>query len=418
MTDDHSLPRRPRILALTFAAFVAPLLAIYAPLGMAPLLAVVAAVLALDLIAERRAVRLPWPALAAAVSLMLWGAASTLWTINPKGAWVTLGQVSGFVLCALIAFVAARAADHRPIARALLAGILVALAIFAIERLFGAPILTLLKHRDPEIPGLYSAYNRGLAVLIVLLPTALIAFHRSHPWLCLGLAGATVAITARYEGAAMTLAALAACAVFAAALSGPWFVRTVGVVAALAILAAPFVANGLITPRLVQMASQGSEGVSGQHRLLIWQFAAGRIMDKPLLGWGLDASRVMPGGKDKLELHTQSCQAPCAIAGERLPLHPHNMALQLWLELGVIGAAIGAVIVLGIFWLIAATSVPRLERALLAAQAGAGLVIAGLSYGVWQIWWLSTLALAAVLSTALLNRRSPDASATDQTDRT
>lgn len=388
-------------------AFLAPLLTIYAPLGMAPLLAVVAAALVVGWMIDRRPIRLAGPTPWLAVGCLLaWCAASLIWTVNPKGGLVTLGQLSGFFLCALIAFAVATAADSRPIVKALLAGILLALAIYAIERLFGAPIQNLFKDKGTEPEGLYSTFNRGLAVLIVLVPVAIIAFRKSHVWLCLFLAAATTALTVNYYGAAMILAAVVAWTVFAAALAGPWLVRAIGVAAMIGILVAPFVARHVITPDLVESVSRRNETISAQHRLIIWRFASGRILEKPITGWGLDASRAIPGGKDRAVVHSKLCQAPCALSGEQLPLHPHNMALQLWLELGAVGAAIGATIILGLFWMIAAAPVSRIDRALLAAQASAGLVIAGLSYGVWQIWWLSALAFAGVLSLCVIGRPS------------
>ena len=64
--------------------------------------------------------------------------------------------------------------------------------------------------------------------------------------------------------------------------------------------------------------------LSAGHRLWIWSFAGDRIAERPLTGWGLDASRSIPGGKDPIR------------PGETwLPLHPHNASLQLWLELGI-----------------------------------------------------------------------------------
>jgi O-antigen ligase len=114
-------------------------------------------------------------------------------------------------------------------------------------------------------------------------------------------------------------------------------------------------------------------------RTQIWSYAADRIAERPFLGWGLDASRLF---------------------GERIPLHPHDGPLQLWLELGVIGALVGAV-----FWLLLLRRIGGLsERSLEAAAVGAAtatayFVVGALSFGVWQEWWLATGALAAVLCT-------------------
>ena len=39
------------------------------------------------------------------------------------------------------------------------------------------------------------------------------------------------------------------------------------------------------------------------HRLLIWDFTLERIAERPLLGWGLDTSRAIPGGTDLRHIH-------------------------------------------------------------------------------------------------------------------
>jgi O-antigen ligase len=84
---------------------------------------------------------------------------------------------------------------------------------------------------------------------------------------------------------------------------------------------------------------------------------------------------------------------------EQMPLHPHNAALQIWLEAGGIGAALTSLFVL----LALSTAARRwpLSRPGAAASlsfAVAALLIAGLSYGIWQTWWLATLWLGAALA--------------------
>ena len=114
-------------------------------------------------------------------------------------------------------------------------------------------------------------------------------------------------------------------------------------------------------------------------RLDIWRFVADRIGERPLQGWGLDASRIWPGV---------------------VPLHPHDAALQLWLELGVPGALLGALFFGSVFaWLAAERERDPALAAAGAASATAYIVVGALSFGVWQEWWLALGALtwAAVL---------------------
>jgi O-antigen ligase len=128
--------------------------------------------------------------------------------------------------------------------------------------------------------------------------------------------------------------------------------------------------------------------LSAGHRLLIWSFAGDRIAERPLAGWGLDASRTIPGGSDPIR------------PGETwLPLHPHNAPLQLWLELGVPGAVLFALMV-GLAWqALAAAPWPQLFAAAAGASLAIALIASFASYGIWQEWWLATLwfSLFAVL---------------------
>jgi O-antigen ligase len=72
-------------------------------------------------------------------------------------------------------------------------------------------------------------------------------------------------------------------------------------------------------------------------------------------------------------------------------LHPHNAPLQLWLELGVPGAALFAFGVALVWRALAHAGWPPLFF----AAAGGGLTIAFVgcfaTYGIWQEWWLGTL---------------------------
>ena len=115
--------------------------------------------------------------------------------------------------------------------------------------------------------------------------------------------------------------------------------------------------------------------LSWEMRLGYWGNAIDWIGAHPLRRWGLEASRTFEGG---------------------IGLHPHNGALQIWLELGALGASAVA-----LFWIMALRRLSRQSAdptaAGTAASAGVYLLIGGVSFGVWQEWWLALGALAAVI---------------------
>ena len=134
---------------------------------------------------------------------------------------------------------------------------------------------------------------------------------------------------------------------------------------------------------------------SWSQRLDIWSFAAAKIAEKPWTGWGLDASRTF---------------------GSAISLHTHDAALQIWLELGAIGAVIAALFWIGVWGVI--EKIARRDRAVAAAASAtavAYLTIGALSFGVWQEWWLGLGAIAATACICLARSRfDPRVTSDDQ----
>jgi O-antigen ligase len=133
----------------------------------------------------------------------------------------------------------------------------------------------------------------------------------------------------------------------------------------------------LVGPHLPAMHNaSGVAKESWSARVEIWRFTADKIAEKPLQGWGMDASRMF----------------------DPIPLHPHNAAMQLWLELGVVGVALAA-----LFWAYLWVRIgslaeeSRSNAGVASAVAVAYLTIGGLSFGVWQEWWLALGVLCTVV---------------------
>jgi O-antigen ligase len=104
----------------------------------------------------------------------------------------------------------------------------------------------------------------------------------------------------------------------------------------------------------------------------------------------MDAARAMPGGKRDLAASIPGTDLPAG--AEALPLHPHNAALQWRLELGVPGTLLALAAVLWPLWRAAVNrALTRRQRAASLAFAASALVVALISYGIWQAWWVSCL---------------------------
>jgi O-antigen ligase len=155
------------------------------------------------------------------------------------------------------------------------------------------------------------------------------------------------------------------------------------------ILSAPLLALGSLSPQSWQVVAKWLE-LSAVHRLYIWQFVAERVWERPLFGWGFDASAQIPGA-DSLT----------PIGAPSISVHPHNAALQIWLELGAVGAVLSALLIAATVLKLARSDAERFTLATATAALASGFVVASLSFSIWQSWWLGSLVLVTVWVVAL-----------------
>jgi exopolysaccharide production protein ExoQ len=311
-------------------------------------------------------------------SLVLWGAMSALWSVDPIRSLIVAARLTGlFALgLALIAAADSVAAPGR-LSLFLLVGSVLGI-VMALTDLTTAGALSSYFSDRPYQPARLNQASMAFAVLLLPISAMLV---------CLGckMRGTLLAITA--VGTICALTGTAAKVALIAGLPiglllyrfGPVVARVAAVVSVVVIVTAPLSFARL--ERLPALSeSANSVKLSAGHRLLIWSFAGDRIAEQPLVGWGLDASRAIPGGQDPIR------------PGEAwLPLHPHNAPLQLWLELGVPGVVLFALVV-GLAWrTLADTGSPPLFLAAAGASLAVAFVGCFATYGIWQEWWLDTL---------------------------
>lgn len=390
----HALERRTRWLGglAVFMMVMTPLLGYLAPKQFAALLSLVG-LLAVPTLARSRPPLLPMFAL---ILLAVWALISLSWTpaapdlSNIK----KFNDVENFTAIKLVlqlglygAAVAALGGMSTRSAR-LAGGVmlvcagLLALITFA-DGLLQAPLYQALRKAsgDPVSPAVAMVkVSMGTYPLVLLLwPCARLlgAWETPRGRILLALLAGATALAAHLTGADAPVAALV--------LGGlTWLgVRFVGKPVVRALI--PIVSSAFIFAPMVVLWGVRSGLFGWLHRLAppswdqrlnIWAFAADQTVEHALRGWGIDASRTF---------------------GPAIPLHTHNAALQLWLELGAFGAAMGAAFFAWILYRILGwTENDRRDGAMAAGALVSYLVIGGVSFGVWQEWWLALGAMAVI----------------------
>jgi O-antigen ligase len=389
-------------LALLGSPAATVVLAVDAIAALAVILPQARAALAAAATADRRM-------LAALLALPLIGLVSALWSLDAAESALRALKLMA-LLAAGLAVMAAVRGPGRPdpghVLVAVLAGLAVAAGMALTDRFL---LFEVLDELEPGFQPRRGFYSRGATVLLLFAWLAVLGLDRRGRGALAAVIYVGVGLLAAlkfHSGAAATVWVLGGAVYIAWRLTrGRWRLGFAAALAA-ACLAAPVLVVAIPAPDTLNAANRALPS-SWSHRIVIWRFAAERIAERPLLGWGLDAARRIPGGRATIpwQMDPDPRDAGSRMTSVQLmPLHPHSFALQVWLELGVPGALALATLA----FLLVARAGGRDEAATGAARAAlvyAGIAISSVSYGAWQTWWLSTLFVTAAAAAALAPAR-------------
>ncbi len=244
-----------------------------------------------------------------------------------------------------------------------------------------------------------SIFNTGLIIVTVLTPILVLFVQRlrNKAWALIFAAlvlGATMIIGSTTATGALLIGLVVA---FLVHKLGRQAVQLIAVLCVSVVVVFPVVVP-LVMDRIdIALEADSKQQEIGDsvdalgslgHRYFIWRFALEKARERPLIGWGFDTSRDVPGGHDNV-----------GWGKELMPLHPHNAVLQVWLELGVPGLLLfGAAL-----WLLLRP--PPEERRLVNGGLVARttllvmlLAVMNATFGVWQSWWVASLAMIVAVT--------------------
>jgi hypothetical protein len=137
---------------------------------------------------------------------------------------------------------------------------------------------------------------------------------------------------------------------------------------------------------------------SAAHRVLIWGYTANDVLRHPLLGAGAASTRYIEQAEPPAIVRTAKFEFPVSVN-----YHAHNVYLQVWFELGAIGALL--------FWFAGrpviawiATAAAAVRPAIYAAWATAA-AMASTSYSFTDPWFMGFFCLMAVFTRLAVSLR-------------
>lgn len=360
----------------------------------------------------------PWswaalrPVLLPVMLILLLAALSSLWAIDGDEALARTGKLAGVLLPGVALFGVLRVMRVENLARLwwVIPALVAMMGAYLTSEYFSNfAIYRLLRNIPADQSVQSSELNRSCVALCMLCLPALAVLYKglrqrgTSRALSLGAAtlllGTMLPVLAKTDSQSASMAFVLGGAVLLLAPVGRkalWVMAAL--VAAAGILSAPFLAQYLwgVAPHDLGVQQQVDFITKTNYlpRLELWDAVARYALHSPWIGYGIEATRSVPA------FDSQQIYQP----GTTL-LHPHNAALQIWIEFGVMGAmmaAIGVAVLCRACMQLPNQMAKRLGLSLLVATMGVGVV----GYGLWQGWWiglLSTLVAVSILSIRILD---------------
>ncbi len=276
------------------------------------------------------------------------------------------------------------------IAFAYAAAVVAGMAVLAIEGASNGAIRSVIPPQEDHARDVI-ALGRGVTGLApALFPAGIIAAAVWNRWVALGVIALGVAAAYLNDVSANAVALGAGLAAAILAFRAPRTTIRLLVLAALAALFLSPLAAYIPVDRIYAAMGEGVAPPSWLHRLAIWQAAGAGVAECQPFGCGADYARIWKETAPMVMV--PGATTPLSV----IPNHPHNLYLQIWLELGLPGVlAFAGFLYFGARVLVRAA----LEKTVFAAAAGAFAAILTstlVETSLWQVWRFAAMGLAGV----------------------
>lgn len=324
-----------------------------------------------------------WPAILAGLVLVYMAAAAAWSPAGFRGAESVVHLAANIAVFAVAASaVSVLKGEIRTSAGFLAAAFGLAAILVIIELSFGSPVRGLFGGSAEPFRMNRAAVALALFLPIVVTLEAISPKPRFYLFLLVFLCGGAIFMS-QSETARLAFLILLLAAPICFALGR----KSIALIAVLVVFTlafmpviSPFI-NGLIPASVHETVGYGSLGI----RADIWTAYSSLIFNAPFLGHGVEASHVA-GEAYRLTNNQNS------LLGHG---HPHNLAIQVWFELGGIGLLVFAVFLAVLFRSLHVLTMPAYIVPV-AATAAAIWAVFIVSHGAWQAWWWSLIEVIAL----------------------
>ena len=335
---------------------------------------------------------------------------SVIWSISPMQSLEDALRVTAILLVGgllVSSFKALEIEDFKPYGWLLPAGILVAASLCIFDLYTDLSIYKLIHEYDKTTNS--SELNRGIICLIFayFLSLPLIQYldwRESRKFLLTAVTGIVIVImlllSQSQTGQLAFGAGLILFFVYPARWRLGYILLGLGVFAAL--LTTPIIVSFLYDRLVIDYQDSVfwlREAYIG-NRVEIWRFVMKYAVNNPLYGFGIEATNFVPHF-DFAHIYNEKDTV----------LHPHNFSVQIWMEFGLLGTMIATGILNALVYALFHIK-DILVRKTLTVVYILILLVAAITYGLWQSWWLGEfvfiLGMGAFMSNMRINTAAKD----------
>ena len=324
---------------------------------------------------------------------------SYFWSINSERTYEVIGPISGIIIAIFIALNITPNNKILNIENLIGIPLIITSICIFLDMILNTEIRSNLAMLAGDEPTSRSAnFGRGIIILLMIMPFSVAMYlNKGKILLALGIfiLVSTIVILGPNHSAkiALFITILSSIIIY---FLGPRSFLYFGIISIIFILFLPIISSKILPP-IGSIEKNNYYNVPWQktaiggsiiHRLLVWEYVANEIYKKPLLGYGTGTSRLI-GQNIILNVPNTNQEIKGGI-----PLHPHNNFLEIWLELGLLG-----IIIINILWMkiIKYGIQMRKDSYIIGTGVCSSIVtifiISNLSFGVFQAWWMSSIAL-------------------------
>lgn len=323
---------------------------------------------------------------------LMWAIISSVWSLDPQTSLVSSLKITATLLSGFALYTYLERTDLDRIMKRLLTGIFIGLALVFVELKTQGFLYQFLNTKlfNPAF------YNHGLS-LILLLVWPLIAYliPRSKPILVVLLALAASSFYASVFHASI-VAFAGGLVSWGIAYKWPrFFLRTASILSFIIIMGTPWLIHHYSFEQIITSSQKLLMKESYHHRIAILKRTSDMIAEKPLLGHGINtfSQNYKTSTVPHANIEILNQYRPIPFTQEELAFfhaatHPHDLTMQLWYEMGIIGAFLFALFLSAILWYASLREYSTIARASLCGFFAACFILTHISFSAWQSWWL------------------------------